>query len=234
MKTAARRAAQAGAAIVAPVLTVLMIAVLGIVLGWPLWVEILLGVTVVVGAVYVIRSLGQTALSATSRPRWLRWGQDVAIGLMVVASVGGAATMYGRWTLPDRDHTDQTHQVAQAATTIAQLLTSMTPDTRAQYLQQLRPLVTDDVAQALRDKVVIPLPTVPFSQKGVVRSVGIEAVTDSAAIAIAVVQPTPGPAARSVDPEPSDILLWLLLARYEDRWVLADLAPLGLRPGYPG
>jgi hypothetical protein len=67
-----------------------------------------------------------------------------------------------------------------------------------------------------------------------VRSVGIEAVTDSAAIAIAVVQPTPGPTARCVDPEPSDILLWMLLARYEDRWVLADLAPLGLRPGYPG
>jgi hypothetical protein len=103
-----------------------------------------------------------------------------------------------------------------------------------QYLAQLRPLVTDEVAQGLRDKVVIPVPTVPFRQKGVVRSIGVEAVNDGAATAIAVVHPARAAPPRSVDQEPSDIILWLLLARFEDRWVLANRAPLGVRRGYPG
>ena len=219
---------------VAPAVIVAMLVVVGAVSGWPLWASILVGAAVVVGAVFVIRSWPLVTPPEARRPRWLQWGQTAAVVLMVMVSVTAAAAMYGRWTLPDQRRVDQTHAVADAAATIARLLTSITADNRNSYMQQLRPLVTDDVAHALHDNVVAPLPPSSSSQAGVVRSVGVEAVNDGAAIAIAVVTPTPAPPPRSVESAPSDIILWLLLAQYEDRWVLADFAPLGVRPGFAG
>jgi hypothetical protein len=222
-----------GSVVAAPLVIVAMLIVLGGVVGWPVW---LAGLVVVVGfalGVFVIAAL-RAGSDADAQPRWLRYGQAGAAVLVVVASVAASITMYWRWTVADERHTREMREVADAAYTVAGLLTSMTPETRDDYLQQLRPLVTDEVAQALRDKVVVLMQAVRFTQKGVVRSVGVEAVNDGAAVAIAVVEPAPPPPPRGVDADPSNILVWLLLARFEDRWVLANVAPLGVRPGYPG
>jgi hypothetical protein len=68
-----------------------------------------------------------------------------------------------------------------------------------------------------------------------VTSVAVEIVNDGAATAIAVIKPTPPPPPpKGVDPEPSNVVLFLVLAPYQDRWVVANLAPLGVRSEYLG
>jgi hypothetical protein len=57
--------------------------------------------------------------------------------------------------------------------------------------------------------------------------------TTSRNAAIAVVEPVPAPPPKSIDPDPNNVILFLALAHYQERWVVANLAPLGVRSGYP-
>jgi hypothetical protein len=235
MRVNRQRAGRVVTVVAPPLVTVALLAVLGVVLDWPVWFAILVGVAMaVLGGYLLAASRAALRLDGNERATWLGRGEAAAFLTVAMAAVVSAATMYWQWTVPDARHAEEMRGAADAAYTIAGLLTSMTPEGRDEYLRKLRPLVTDDVAQALRDKVLVPMPAFPTAQKGIVRSVGVEIADDGAAIAIAVVEPTPAPPPAGLGDEPSDIILWLLLARFEDRWVLANLAPLGVRPHYPG
>lgn len=163
------------------------------------------------------------------RHRWLSFGTAVITIALVAVAVACAVTVFGRWVgLPERNATDVT-SVADEASTVARLLTTVPEGDRSQYLSQLRPHITDDVYNALATNVVGLIPPAPYVQSSVVTSVSVEVVNDGAATAIAVVRPTPPPTTHTDDADPNDVILFLILARYDNRWVAANLAPLGVR-----
>jgi hypothetical protein len=162
---------------------------------------------------------------------WLQCGQAVVVIALAASSVILAVTSYQRWVSRPDQHRRDVVQVAAEASTAAGLLTTITNANRDEYLKRLRPHVTDEVLQALKGSTV-GVPTGTFTQTSIVKSVSVEIVEDGVATAIAVVQPTPPPPANGLDADPNGIILLLILARYEDHWVVVNLAPLGVRPAY--
>ena len=205
----------------------------GVVLRWPTTMVVLVSV---VGAGLTAYVIAAARVEFDPTRRWLQYGRAATTIALTACSAVGAVTTYHQWVRVPQQHASDTREVAAEASTVANLLTTITDSDRTKYLQQLRPHVTDDVLQALNGDVVGLLPSAPFTQEGVVQSVAVEIVNDGAATAIAVVRPrpTPTPPTKGVDPDPNTVILFLLLARYQDRWVVANLAPLGVRSGYPG
>jgi hypothetical protein len=159
MRVNRQRAGRVVTVVAPPLVTVALLAVLGVVLDWPVWFAILVGVAMaVLGGYLLAASRAALRLDGNERATWLGRGEAAAFLTVAMAAVVSAATMYWQWTVPDGRHAEEMRGAADAAYTIAGLLTSMTPEGRDEYLRKLRPLVTDDVAQALRDKVLVPMP----------------------------------------------------------------------------
>jgi hypothetical protein len=232
MKRLTRRPVGQAALIMLPAVTLVAVLVfIGLVVSWPMSVTALVVVISVCAGIYVLMAL---RAGVDLRRRWLRYGQAAVAIALTMAGLVGAAITYQRWVRVPQQGTDDLHEVAAEASTVAHLLTSVSNGDRTDYLHQLRPHVTDDVLQALNGNVAGLVPAAPFTQDGVVTSVAVELVHDGAATAIAVVKPMPPPPPKGVDPDPNNVILFLILARYQDRWVVANLAPLGVRSGYPG
>jgi hypothetical protein len=230
MRGATRAATGRAALIIVPggVLLTLLVFI-GVLTEWPAAV---LAVVWVVGAAVFSYIIAASRTRFDIRRPWLQYGQAAVAVLLAACSVVVAAKTYQQWIRTPEQHQREVQQVGAEARTVASLLTTITDGDREHYLQRLRPHVTDEVLTALKTNVVGLLPTGRFTQKGVVTSVAVEVVRGDGATAIAVVQPTPRPAPTSVDGDPDDIILFLLLAKYQNRWAVANLAPLGVRPAY--
>jgi hypothetical protein len=215
-----------GRAVAVAIPTTLAVAsmiVLGVVLQWPLWFRLSAAAVAIVLVAHVISAIAVLHRSADEPPRWVIATTLAVVLLMAAISVGAATTMYTSWTVADAVDATDAEDAATAAYTIAGPLTAITPQTREQYLPQLRPLMTQELADAFETKFLNPMPADTPTRVSTVRSISVEAVADGAASVIAVVKQTPPDPSRD---EPSDAIWWLLLGRYEGKWYLANLAPL--------
>lgn len=205
-----------------PVVTIGMLFVLGTVLGWPVWFYLVGAaalIAVAFGVVVVVRDQSRHGQDRRRRA----WAAAGLVIVMAATSLGTAATVYRNWTSVDARNASDRDSVAEAAYAIAGPLTSITPRTQAQYLPELRPLMTAELAQAFETNFLNRMPADTPSKASTVRSVSVEAVVDGEASVIAVVERKPPDPASE---EPSDLILWLLLGRHDGTWYLANLAPL--------
>jgi hypothetical protein len=194
------------------------IVVCGVVLAWSPW---LIGALAAAFLVVVI------ALVLAGRRRRLGVPRGLAVISMAVLAVVAALVMFVQWNAPDRHHARDVQAVTDKAHRLAELLTTVSPDSRAGYIDRLRPLIVDGAADELKTQVLDQMPE-GLTQTGKVRAVGVQAVEDNASSAVVVVEPAPPPATLpGADPgETRDIVLWFLLVRQNGDWKLKNMAPM--------
>lgn len=149
-----------------------------------------------------------------------------AVIVTAVVAVGTAIVMYGQWWLREQRYQQDVRAVSAQSSRLAELLTSVSPDSRSGYLDRLRPLLVEGATDELKTKVLDPMPA-DLVQKGVVRAVGVQAIVDDAASAVVVVAPTPPPQNNAAYPDDTtDIVLWFFLIRQDGQWKLKNMAPM--------
>lgn len=205
------------------VVTAPLIVLCSAALGWPAWV----GVVIVAGAalVVVLGILGIAKFRGLPQ-RFSALLLPAAVIVTAVVAVGTAIVMYGQWWLPEQRYQQDVRAVSAQSSRLAELLTSVSPDSRSGYLDRLRPLVVEGATDELKTKVLDPMPA-DLVQKGVVRAVGVQAIVDDAASAVVVVAPTPPPQNNAAYPDDTtDIVLWFFLIRQDGQWKLKNMAPM--------
>lgn len=173
--------------------TIALLAFWGAVAGWP---KGIVGVAAALGVGVVSLLIAAARSGFNFRQRWLSYGTVAVAVALAAVSVAVAVTVFGRWVRLPQNNVDDVTAVADEASTVARLLTTVPEGDRNQYLQQLRPHIADEVYDALATNVAGLVPPAPFVQSSVVTSVSVEVVNDGAATAIAVVRPTPPPPRR--------------------------------------
>ncbi len=199
----------------------------GIVLNWPRWT----GVVVVVVAIAGLIGLAVRA-RRTRRNAGTHWvpssSMQVALAVvMALTAVATAVTMYWQWGQGQRSRDSDFEAVAKRAAEVAELMTTVSPESRDEYMAKLQPLLVDGMAASLKSEVLDRM-SENTSQKGVVRAVGVQGIVDGIASVITVVQPTtPGaPAAVADDGQSPNVILWLFLIREDGQWKLRNSAPM--------
>ncbi len=130
--------------------TVLLLVSWGVVGGWP---NTVVEVSAAVGAALLLLMIAARAGCDFGR-RWPTYGTAALAVAVVAVAVACAVTVVGRWVgLPERDACDVA-AVADEASAVARLLTTVPDRGRSRYLQQLRPHVIDEVYDALATDVV--------------------------------------------------------------------------------
>jgi hypothetical protein len=146
--------------------------------------------------------------------------------VMAAVAVVTAVVVYGQWWRPEQRYQQDVRAISEQSSHLAELLTTVSPQTRSVYLDRLRPLVIEGATEELKTKLLGPMPA-DLTQTGVVRAVGVQAIVDDAASAVVVVAPTPAPTNETVYPEDTtDIVLWFFLIRQDGQWKLRNMAPM--------
>jgi hypothetical protein len=210
--------------VAAPIsVTAALIALCGIILAWSPWAI----VAVLAGLALVVAGFGLVSRKRWRTPRYRpNLPRTTAVAMAAVAVVT-ALVMLWQWSIPQHRYDRDVRAVADQSSRLAELLTTVTPETRAGYVDGLRPLVVDGAAEALKAQVLDPMPP-GVVQTGKVRAVGVQAIVDDGASAVVVVEPSPPPAEPSAayPDETKDIVLWFLLVRQDGQWKLKHMAPM--------
>lgn len=200
----------------------LVLAVAGIVMavgtvGWTAW-TIVCTIVMLAGVVVIAASVRHRK----SRPA------AVPLAVLVVLAVVTTTTWLTTWhdtTAQQRTHDRDIQAVAQRATEIAELLTTVAPESRADTTARLQPLVIDGMADLIEAEVLYRIPA-DTRQHGVVHAVGVQDLIAGSAHVITVVGQDPQPPSRDERDadNPSDLLLSMALVRHNGQWKLATVA----------
>jgi hypothetical protein len=212
-------------ALVAPPLlvTAALILLCSAALGWPLWV----GVVIVAGvALVIVLSIVALAKFRGLPQRFSAMLLPAAVVVMAAVAVGTTVVMYSQWWRPQQRYQQDVRAISEQSSQLAELLTTVSPQTRSGYLDRLRPLVVEGATDELKTKILDPMPA-DLTQTGVVRAVGVQAVVDDAASAVVVVAPTPPPKNEAeYSDDAADIVLWFFMIRQDGQWKLKNMAPM--------
>lgn len=188
-------------------------------IGWTVGTSLLL-------AIVVVAALTVAALFWRQRGRVRPLPSTPVVGASVVVALtlaGAAGTMWQRVDTGRVDDAER-QQIAERAADITQLLITVTPESRAGYVDRLqRETVTGmpDIAKAeILDRIAEG-----DRQTGVIRATGVHDATGDQADVTVVVDRT-GPQALSRDDGPPiQIILRLSLKNLDGQWKLASFAP---------
>ena len=215
--------------IVAPLAAVAALLMIGFVLGWPLWwvsvcsVLVLLIVEGVGVNFWLLRRDSVTVGTDDDAP-----GLRLAVAFLCTAAVAAAVlTEFTHWTRTDRDFTNDSRNVVQIATGMAEAMASFTPGAPNGSLDRATAMIVPEHAAAFKEqytKSSAELAQHNVSAQAATLAAGVEAIGPSAAsvaVILRVTQNAPGQPASRASPA-----LRVTLTKRDNAWLVSDVLPI--------
>lgn len=189
-------------------------------IGWTPW-------TVVVTATLLAAGLAALVIAVWHRRHRMPRPHVVPLAVfptVAVLTIGTALITWHQLTAHQVD--EQRRQVGQRAADICALLTTVSPDTRADYASRLEPVSVSGMPALATAEILDHVPA-DVTQTGTVRAVGVREVTDDHAEVIVVIERSPQPAGDNDEIDMySELVLAMSLVHDEGQWKLAAIAPV--------
>jgi hypothetical protein len=215
--------------IVAPLTAILALLAIGVVLDWPLWWVSVCSVLLVlivegVGVNFWLLRRDSVSVGTDDDAPGLR----LAVVALCAAAVAAAVfTGYRHWTRSDDDFKNDSRQVVQVATGMAEAMASFTPSAPTSSIDRAAAMMVPEQAGAFREqyrKSSADLAQHNVTAQAATLSAGVEALGPSAAsvaVILRVTQTAPGQPASRAAPA-----LRVTLAKHGDSWLVADVNPI--------
>lgn len=218
--------------IVAPAAAIGALLMIGVMLGWPRWwvsvcsILCLLIVQAVILNVVLYRRDSVTMGTDDDTPGLRLAVVGVTTAALAVAAVVG----YTRWTVPDRDFTADTTEVARIASDVAEATATFTPSSPAAAIDRATAAMTPERAEAF--KAQFAAATADMAKRKVTAeaktiSTGLEALSPSAASVAVLIRGTqtePGQ-----QPSTAVLALRVALSKQDGTWRVVDVLPINSR-----
>jgi len=218
--------------IVAPLAAIGALLMIGVVLGWPLWwvsvcsVLVLLIVEGIGINFWLLRRDSVSVGTDDDAP-----GLRLAVVFLCAAALSAAVlTEYTHWTTKDRDFKNDSRQVVQIATGMAEAMASFTPTAPTSAIDRTAAMMVPEQAGAFKEqykKSSAEMAQHNITAQAATLGAGVEALGPSAAsvaVILRVTQNTPGqPPSRA-----APALRVALIKRGSD-WLVSGVVPINSR-----
>ena len=218
--------------IAAPLAAIVALLAIGVVLGWPLWWVSACSVLVVL----ILEGVGVNF--------WLLRRDSVSVGtdddapalrlavvfLCAAALCAAVLTGYTHWTRTDRNFKNDSREVVQVASGMAEAMASFTPSAPTSSIDRAAAMMVPDHAGAFREqyrKSSADLAQHNVTAQAATLAAGVEALGPSAAsvaVILRVTQNAPGQPPSQAAPA-----LRVTLAKRGDAWLVSDVTPINSR-----
>jgi hypothetical protein len=218
--------------IAAPLAAIVALLAIGVVLGWPLWWVSACSVLVVL----ILEGVGVNF--------WLLRRDSVSVGtdddapalrlavvfLCAAALCAAVLTGYTHWTRTDRNFKNDSREVVQVASGMAEAMASFTPSAPTSSIDRAAAMMVPDHAGAFREqyrKSSADLAQHNVTAQAATLAAGVEALGPSAAsvaVILRVTQNAPGQPPSQAAPA-----LRVTLAKRGDTWLVSDVTPINSR-----
>jgi hypothetical protein len=218
--------------IVAPLAAIGALLMIGVVLGWPLWWVAACSVLLVL----IVEGLGinfwllrrdSVSVGTDDDAPWLRLA---VVFLSAAALTAAVLTGYTHWTRSDRDFKNDSRQVVQIATGMAEAMASFTPSAPMSSIDRAAAMMVPEQAGAFKEqykKTSADLAQHNVTAQAATLAAGMEAIGPSAAsvaVILRVTQNAPGqPPSRA-----APALRVALIKRGSD-WLVSGVVPINYR-----
>jgi hypothetical protein len=218
--------------IVAPLAAIAALLMIGVILGWPLWWVSACSVLLVliaegVGVNFWLLRRDSVSVGTDDDAPGLR----LAVVLLCASALTAAVlTGYMHWTTSEREFKNDSRQVVQIATGMAEAMASFTPSAPTSSIDRAAAMMVPEQAGAFKEqykKTSADLAQHNVTAQAATLAAGIEAIGPSAAsvaVILRVTQNTPGqPPGRA-----APALRVALIKRGSD-WLVSDVVPINSR-----
>ncbi|MBY0291234.1 MAG: hypothetical protein K2X52_29460 [Mycobacteriaceae bacterium] len=218
--------------VAAPLAAIAALLYIGVALGWPLWwvsvcsVLCLLIVEGVVINVVLARRDGVTVGTDDDGPR-LRLA---VAGTAAAALAAAVVVAYLNWSVPDRNLENDTAEVVDIASSVAEASATFTPQSPTASIDRATAMMSSQAAAEFKkefDSVAKDLASRNVSATASTVSAGVEAIGPAAA-SVAVIlhgsQSSPG-----TPPDTAVLALRVRLSKQDGRWLVDDVSPIHSR-----
>ncbi|MGV0582313.1 hypothetical protein ABQE45_01005 [Mycobacteroides chelonae] len=215
--------------LLAPLVTMLAIAELGVILRWPTWWVVVCTASCLLIAqglavnAYLARRDSVTVGTDDDGPA-LRTG---IVALATISVLAVAVVGYRHWTVPDREGNADRAAVTDVVATVAGAVVNFAPGSPDSYVRKATEHMTEGQRQSFTrdfDRATAELKAKGISQQGEIISVGIEALGPEDAVTATLVRRTS--VAAKAQPEESVLALRMTLAKRDGRWLVDNIAPI--------
>jgi hypothetical protein len=218
--------------IVAPLAAIAALVMIGVVLGWPLWwvsacSALLLLIVEGVGVNFWLLRRDSVSVGTDDDAPGLRLA---VVFLCAAALCAAVLTGYTHWTRPDRDFKNDSREVVQVATGMAEALASFTPSAPTSSIDRAAAMMVPDQAGAVREqyrKSSVDLAQHNVTAQAATLAAGVEALGPSAAsvaVILRVTQNAPGQPPSQAAPA-----LRVTLAKRGGNWLVSDVTAINSR-----
>lgn len=218
--------------IVAPLAVIAALAMIGVVLDWPLWWVSACSVLVLlimegVGVNFWLLRRDSVTVGTDDDAPGLRLAVVVACTAVLCAPV---LTGYTHWTSADRDFRRDSREVVQIATGMAEAMASFTPSAPTSSIDRATAMMVPDQAGVFKEqyrKSSADLAQRNVTAQAATLAAGVEAIGPSAAsvaVILRVTQNTPGQPPSQAAPA----VRVTLIKRGSD-WLVTDVLPINAR-----
>ena len=218
--------------IVAPLAAIAALLMIGVVLGWPLWwvsacSALLLVIVEGVGVNFWLLRRDSVSVGTDDDAPGLRLA---VVFLCAAALCAAVLTGYTHWTRPDHDFKNDSRQVVQVATGMAEALASFTPSAPTSSIDRAAAMTVPDQTGAVREqyrKSSVDLAQHNVTAQAATLAAGVEALGPSAAsvaVILRVTQNAPGQPPSQAAPA-----LRVTLAKRGGNWLVSDVTPIKSR-----
>ncbi len=215
--------------VAAPLAAIAALLMIGVVLDWPLWWVSACSVLVLlilegVGVNFWLLRRDSVSVGTDDDAPGLR----LAVVFLCAAALSAAVlTGYTHWTRSDRDFKNDSRQVVQTATGIAEAMASFTPAAPTSSIDRATAMMVPDQAGAFKEqynKSSADLAQHNVTAQAATLAAGVEAIGPSAAsvaVILRVTQTSPGQPASQTSPA-----LRVALTKRGGNWLVSDVVPI--------
>lgn len=215
--------------IAAPLAAIAALLMIGVVLDWPLWwasacsVLVLLILQGVAVNFWLLRRDSVSVGTDDDAP-----GLRLAVVFLCTAALGAAVlTGYTHWTSPDRDFNQDSREVVQIATGMAEAMASFTPSAPTSFIDRAAAMMVPDQAGVFKEqyrKSSADLVQRNVTAQAAALAAGVEAIGPAAAsvaVILRVTQNTPGQPPSQAAPA-----VRVTLTKRGSDWLVTDVVPI--------
>lgn len=201
------------------VLTVVQLAVIGVLIKWPPWWIALFAVIVTSTVAFAVWCAKSARFTETSEQSQRRIYYAVAALALIVAVVCIFSTVRS-WTVPEMTRSGDKAAVTTVSRQVSEKVASLTAGNVQQYMSDLKPYATNQVIAALKTQVLDRLPANASNQQATVRAISIEALLPDGASTVAILDRQ---RSTQAGPVTDQIQLWLLLSKVDGHWLVQNV-----------
>jgi hypothetical protein len=218
--------------IAAPLGAIGALAMIGIILAWPLWWVALCSVLmllIVEGVVinFVLARRDSVTVGTDDDAPGLRLA---VVAVCTAALVAAVLTGFARWTMPDRDFNRDSRDVVRIASGMAEATATYSPQDPTASIDRAAAMMVPERAAAFKDQFTKS--TADLRQRNVTAqastlSAGVEALGPSAAsvaVVLRAIQNIPGQ-----QPSRAVLALRVTLTKNSGHWLVFDVLPINSR-----